>query len=64
MSKKSCCPKCGNTSFELALNSPKGSNYKINLVQCDSCGAVVGTMEYTSVGYLVTSLAKKMGFTL
>lgn len=53
----SSCPKCGNTSFEAKLNSPTNSNFKVQFIQCDSCGCVVGTNEYFNGGYLVKKLA-------
>ena len=41
--------------------SPRGSNFKYQFVQCASFGAVVGVMEYYSVGEMLKNLAKKLG---
>ena len=46
----SSCPKCGNHTFEMQVVEPHGSNYKLNFVQCASCGAVVGVLDYFNVG--------------
>lgn len=46
----SCCAKCGNLSFELKENAPQGSRYKLLFVQCSSCGAVVGVLDYDNIG--------------
>ncbi len=60
----SCCPKCGNTSFEVAENTPKKANYRIWFIQCTSCGAVVGAMEYAHIGKLIYKLAEKLNIDL
>lgn len=46
----STCVKCGNHSFEMKENTPRTSNYKLLFVQCTSCGAVVGVMDYYNIG--------------
>lgn len=56
------CGKCEATRFEVVTYGPSSSNFKINLVQCASCGAVVGALEYYNVGVLVKKLAEKLGF--
>jgi len=60
MARQSKCPACGNTGFEIAENSPRGSNYKLYFIQCDSCGTVVGTQEYCSTSALILKLAEKL----
>jgi len=54
------CPKCDNTYFEVAHNSPSKSNYKLMFVQCSKCGAVVGTMDYYNIGTKIEELEKKV----
>jgi transcription initiation factor TFIIIB Brf1 subunit/transcription initiation factor TFIIB len=54
------CPKCESTSFEVVINSPKGSAYKMAFVQCSSCGCVVGIMDYYNIGTKVSDLEKKI----
>ncbi|MDH8700852.1 putative Zn finger protein [Dysgonomonadaceae bacterium PH5-43] len=54
---KSSCPKCGNHSFEVVFNSPKGSNFQLWFVQCDSCGCVVGTHEKILITSMIQDLA-------
>lgn len=46
----SSCPKCGNFTFEMKVVEPRDSNYKLNFVQCASCGAVVGVLDYFNIG--------------
>jgi predicted nucleic-acid-binding Zn-ribbon protein len=46
----STCVKCGSTSFEIKLNTPHGSNFKIYFVQCSSCGGVVGVTDFYNIG--------------
>ena len=60
----STCVKCGNSTFEVAENSPRGSNFKLMFVQCSACGGVVGVMDYYNVGNMLHELAQKMGFRL
>ena len=50
----SSCPKCDNSSFESRENSPRNSNYKLMFVQCSSCGAVVGVLDYKNIGTLIS----------
>ena len=54
------CPKCDYTSFELVINEPKNSDFKLAFVQCGSCGCVVGTMDYWNIGTKIIDLDKKM----
>ena len=59
--KTSTCPKCPNTSFELAEAAPKNSNVKMWFIQCDSCGAVVGATEYLDSTNILIMIAEKLG---
>lgn len=57
----STCPKCPGSTFENKLYSPTGSKFKLSFIQCSSCGAVVGVMDYFNIGGLIQALAKKLG---
>ena len=46
----STCSKCGGHSFKIEEQSPAGSRYKYNFVQCSSCGVPVGVMDYFNNG--------------
>tara|TARA_Y100000588_G_scaffold247805_1_gene262288 strand:+ start:445 stop:639 length:195 start_codon:yes stop_codon:yes gene_type:complete len=60
MAVSSKCPKCERTSFELSIENVANAKFKISFIRCSSCGTVVGTNEYYSVGALVKSLAEKL----
>ena len=64
MAISSKCPKCDHTAFELVEESPKGSSYKMSFIRCAYCGCVVGVTEYFNAGYLIKTLAKKLGFNI
>lgn len=64
MAYSSKCPNCTSTSFEVALETPKHSNFKLQFIRCSSCGTVVGVLEYYNIGMLLHKLAKKIGFNL
>lgn len=64
MAKKSKCVECKGEKFELAENKPINSKNKILLVQCATCGTVVGAMDQYDIGYFVSKIAAKMGITL
>lgn len=36
--------------FEVQTTTPSQSNYKLLYVQCSSCGAVIGVMDYYNIG--------------
>lgn len=54
------CPKCDNSYFEVAENSPSRSNYKLLFVQCSKCGSVLGVMDYYNIGARLNELEKKI----
>jgi hypothetical protein len=54
------CPKCEKTSFEVALEEPRNSNFKIQFVRCSSCKTVVGVLEFYNSGALIRKLAEKL----
>jgi hypothetical protein len=54
------CVKCGNHFFEMKEAEPATSNFKVQLIQCSSCGGVVGVMDYYNIGQLIHDFANKM----
>ena len=56
---QSKCPKCDSPRFEVH-EAPRlpGSDLKWVFVQCASCGAVVGVLDYYSHSTLVGLLEK------
>lgn len=47
------CPHCQSMYFDLSENTPTGANYKIFIINCTSCGAPFGAMEYYDFGSLL-----------
>lgn len=41
----STCVKCGGHNFEVALFTPFEQSYKLQMVQCASCGTPVGVFD-------------------
>ncbi len=58
---QSICPKCGNHKFEIAENEPIGSRYKIQLLQCAACGAIISALDSWRFSDLFFAIAKKLG---
>jgi RNase P subunit RPR2 len=56
----STCPKCDSTIFETKEGAVRGSNFKLTFVQCASCGAVVGVLDFFNIGQLVQDLAVRL----
>lgn len=50
------CPSCEKTRFELKENSPTGSKFKFNFIQCSACGTVVGVADYFHIPTLIHGL--------
>lgn len=44
------CSSCGNSGFEMKEQVPKYSAFRLLFVQCSSCGAVVGAMDFLNIG--------------
>ena len=61
---QSKCPGCWNTSFELVVKTPSGSDFALNFIQCSRCGGVVGVLESYNIGELILSLAKKLNVSI
>ncbi len=53
----STCVKCGSSQFEMVANTPSGSEYVLEFVQCSKCGGVIGVLDIHNVGELVLRLA-------
>jgi len=49
----STCPKCGNHLFEIKEAEPYNSAFILMFVQCSSCGAVVGAVDYHNIGAML-----------
>jgi hypothetical protein len=60
----STCIKCGGSVFETKEMQPQNSNFKLNFIQCASCGGVVGVTDYYNIGGMLETLGKKMGVNL
>lgn len=56
----STCVKCSGRLFELKEQAPSGSAFKLQFVQCSSCGVPVGVMEYFNAGVKLDKLEKRM----
>jgi len=54
------CARCDSTSFEAKVFEPRGSNYKLVSVQCASCGAAIGVMEYMNSTTQIQKLEKQL----
>ena len=55
------CVKCGGSTFELAAPSqPQGSNVKVCLIQCNTCGGVVGAMSTKDIHQTVKEESDKI----
>ena len=57
----STCIKCGNHTFEMVEVSPQESKFKLNFIQCVSCGGVVGVQDFYNIGNFVKNIADKLG---
>jgi hypothetical protein len=57
-------PECSSTSFEIKELKVRDAVYRMNAVQCSTCGAVVGVRDYQNASVLLDALAKKLGVSL
>lgn len=48
------CPRCGEHAFELVEGAPLNSQLRVMFMQCASCGAVVGVMDFMNLGSLLS----------
>ena len=60
----STCIKCGHSLFEVREVTPISSNFRLNFIQCASCGGVVGVIDFYNIGSLFHKLAENMGVDL
>lgn len=63
---RSRCPRsdCNGHTFEIEQFEPRGSAFKLIAVQCASCGAVVGVIDYMNIGNILGKIAEKLGIRL
>jgi hypothetical protein len=54
----STCVKCGKSSFEVVVDEPSGSQYKLVYVQCSFCGGVAGVLPYIHTNGLLEKQGK------
>jgi hypothetical protein len=40
------CPSCKHSGFSLVMQTPTGSGYPVQFIQCSSCGTVVGVLDF------------------
>jgi len=64
MASSSICPKCSSSRFEAVVETPKKSNFKLLFVRCESCGTVVGVLDFYNIGALIHDLAEKINVKL
>jgi hypothetical protein len=57
-------PECKGHSFQLSENSPSGSAFKLQFVQCSNCGTVVGVLESHNSAVLIQKLANALNVRL
>jgi hypothetical protein len=57
------CPRsdCASSSFEIKELKVRDARFRMNAVQCSSCGAVVGIRDFQNVPELLDVLATKLG---
>ena len=58
------CAKCESRRFEMKEAEPETSKYKVMFIQCASCGAVVGVVDYYNVPSLLGKIGRKMGINI
>ena len=54
------CGHWGEGLFELKTIEPAGGVYKVNMVQCSACGAVVGAVYDFNAGVMLQLQEKKI----
>ena len=54
------CASCGNTSFELKEAKIEHCKFRFNFIQCASCGAVIGLIDYNHVPTLLNQIIAKL----
>jgi len=54
------CPKCSNSTFEIAEDVPTGSKFKLYFIRCESCKTIVGTVPFYNTGAILDALAREL----
>lgn len=54
------CPKCPSTYFRLTEANISGSQFRMMMVECSSCGAAIGVVDYYNVGQLLKEQNKAL----
>lgn len=54
------CGQCGSSSFKLVTQEPSGSAYKFNFIQCSSCDAPIGVVDFFNTGDQINKLEKRV----
>jgi len=57
---ESKCPKCNHTKFELKAHRLGTGGYSYNLVQCASCGTVVGVVDDRNIPHMLGMILKHL----
>lgn len=60
MFNPSSCAKCGGGNFKVVEKEPQGSNFKLNFVQCSSCNAPIGVLDFFNLGSLMKDQEKSI----
>ena len=58
----STCPKCDHEFFEMEEAEPlgRGTKFRLHLVQCARCGAVVGVIDYVDLATTVQKINERL----
>jgi hypothetical protein len=56
----STCQTCRHKAFEIKLVEPRKAQFKHYFVQCASCGAPAGVIDFRNSPKLIDELAKEM----
>ena len=48
------CVKCGSSTFEAREGTPAGTDRTLLYVQCSECGGVVGVLDATDIGEMIS----------
>ncbi len=58
------CPKCSNHLFQATQISVSGARFKYTVVNCTSCGTIVGMMDFYNIGNMLLQMGEKFGIDL
>lgn len=54
------CPRCDNSSYRLQELQVTGARYKYYSIQCSSCHAPIGVMDWDNIGAALGELDEKV----